>query len=696
MKLGLFSRLAFGNIKKNHQLYVPHILAGTGLTGIFYIMLTLAKDERLQNIKGGYAIPSIMVIGIAVVSLLSVILVFFTNSFLMKQRTREYGMYNVLGMEKKHVGRIMFLESLFSTAASIALGLGFGILAYKLCCLFICKMLHVSTILGFYVNGKCVLVTAGAFAAMYLLAFLWNRMRLAFLKPVELLASAGAGEKEPKIRWILLVIGLGTMGYGYYLAVTTENPLRAIPTFFIAVILVIIGTYALFLAGTIALLKFLKKRNGFYYRKSNMVAVSDLLYRMKQNAVGLASITILATGVMVMMSSTVSLYSGTEGTIKQYYMDGRADMFVEANYALPSEEESRAYSRYQPIPEEDVRAITENVLSEFGAKVVYMKPMRTYNETYEFKQDGTLIPYRSDSTFATPPEDCVTLVIMPIDDYNGLMGTDYKLSPGEVLFTRNSKGAGNLSGREISFGDRTYRIEKEVEGFVGNMTEAQIVDVYGILVPGVEDATALLKYTAEHAESYFNSFVSHQYYVKLNDTKAISERDTEQQSNSRFGEEIQKYLNKTVGESVSVWTGWDTSWELRNELYGMYGSLFFLGILLSIVFLFATALIIYYKQISEGYDDRNRFRILKKVGMTEKETKATIRRQIMIVFFLPVVAAVIHMAVAYGVIRQLLSLLFLPDDKLFLLCTGITIVAFTLIYWAIYKITARTYYRIVR
>ena len=345
MKLGLFSRLAFGNIKKNHQLYVPHILAGTGLTGIFYIMLTLAKDERLHNIKGGYAIPSIMVIGIAVVSLLSVILVFFTNSFLMKQRTREYGMYNVLGMEKKHVGRIMFLESLFSTAASIVLGLGFGILVYKLCCLFICKMLHVSTILGFYVNGKCVLITTGAFAAMYLLAFLWNRMRLAFLKPVELLASAGAGEKEPKIRWILLVIGLATMGYGYYLAVTTENPLRAIPTFFIAVILVIIGTYALFLAGTIALLKFLKKRNGFYYRKNNMVAVSDLLYRMKQNAVGLASITILATGVMVMMSSTVSLYSGTEGTIKQYYMDGRADMFVEANYALPSEEKYRAYSR---------------------------------------------------------------------------------------------------------------------------------------------------------------------------------------------------------------------------------------------------------------------------------------------------------------------------------------------------------------
>ena len=375
MKLGLFFRLAWSNIKKNHQLYVPHILAGTGLTGVFYVMLTLANDERIEKIKGGYAIPSIMAIGCTVVAILSVILVFFTNSFLMKQRTREYGMYNVLGMEKRHVGRIMFLENLISTVISLVSGVLFGILIYKLCCLFICKMLHVDTILGFYVDPECIVKTVGAFAVMYFAAFLWNRFRLARLRPVELLASAGTGEKEPKIKWILLLIGLLTLGAGYYIALTTKSPLKAIPDFFKAVILVVIGTYALFLAGSIALLKLLRKNKGFYYRRKNMIAVSDLLYRMKQNAIGLASIAILATGVIVMMSTTVCLYTGTEETIKKYFLDGDTDIFLRTFCRHSEETEDGWVTNSFQLPEETIRELTEKTVKEFGSEVVSFKPM---------------------------------------------------------------------------------------------------------------------------------------------------------------------------------------------------------------------------------------------------------------------------------------------------------------------------------
>ena len=695
MKLGLFFRLAWSNLKKNHQLYIPHILAGTGLTGIFYIMLTLAKDERLKYIKGGYAIPEIMMIGIWVVVILSVILVFFTNSFLMKQRTREYGMYNVLGMEKRHVGRIMFLENLISTVASIVLGILCGILVYKLCCLFICKILHVETILGFYVNWECVLKTAAGFAAMYLAAFLWNRIRLARLRPVELLASAGAGEKEPRTKWILLLIGLATLGTGYYLALTTESPVKAIQVFFIAVILVIVGTYALFLAGSIAFLKFLRRRKSFYYRRTNMIAVSDLLYRMKQNAVGLASIAILATGVLVMISTTVSLYSGAEDTLKNYFMDGKADIFVTATMYHYSEDEKKWYT--DRIPAEEIRESVERAVEKYGSKVTAFLPARNIAEEFVVEKDGSTRVYTSSRTLESPPANAVEFILMPVDDYRSITGLDVQFGEGEIAWASLSKGAANLTERTdgtIQLGSKTYKISKKLDYFP-NKTEMSIMDVYGILVPSIDDLEDVGEQIKKEIEWYSNR-VSYTYAVRVANPDKISEMDPDESIDDDFTVDLNMYVAKTYGDDYKASTGWNSIWVMRGEMYSLYGSLFFLGILLSIVFLFATALIIYYKQISEGYDDRHRFQILSKVGMTAKETKGTIRRQIVIVFFLPVITAVIHMTVAYPVILKLLELLQLYNDKLFLLCTVLTIAAFTVLYMIIYRLTARTYYRIVR
>jgi len=695
MKLGLFFRLAWSNLKKNHQLYIPHILAGAGLTGIFYIMMTLAKDERLEKIKGGYAIPEIMIIGIWVVVILSVILVFFTNSFLMKQRTREYGMYNVLGMEKRHVGRIMFLENLISTVMSIALGILFGILVYKLCCLFICKILHVETILGFYVNWESLWKTAAGFAAMYLAAFLWNRIRLARLRPVELLASAGAGEKEPKTKWILLLIGLATLGTGYYLALTAESPVKAIKVFFIAVILVIVGTYALFLAGSIAFLKFLRRRKGFYYRRTNMIAVSDLLYRMKQNAVGLASIAILATGVLVMISTTVSLYSGAEDSLKHSFMDGKADLFVSATIHSYAEDEKKWHMEL--VPEDVLRENTERLIEKYGSKVTSFHAAWNVAESFCLEKDGSTHLFLPDRTLDMPPENAMVFLFMTAADYQGITGIDAQFGEGEIGWVPLSKNAASLTGRvdgTIRFGSKTYTVKEKLDYFP-NSIEISIIDAYGIILPTVEDLENVGEQIMKETD-WYKTPISYTYAVQIADPDIVSKNDPDGEIENDFEFAINEYVSKTYGEDYSNTSGWNSIWKTRDEMYAIYGSLFFLGILLSIVFLFATALIIYYKQISEGYDDRHRFQILLKVGMTANETKATIRRQIVIVFLLPVITAVIHMTVAYPVILKLLGLLQLYNDKLFLLCTILTIAAFTALYMVIYRLTARTYYRIVR
>lgn len=695
MKLGLFFRLAWSNIKKNHQLYIPHILAGMGLTAIFYVMFTLGNDDRLYKIKGGYAIPDIMMIGIWVVIILSVILVFFTNSFLMKQRTREYGMYNVLGMEKRHVGRIMFFENLISTVISIAGGILAGILVYKLCCLFICKMLHVETILGFYMNWKCLWKTAASFAAMYLAAFLWNRLRLAKLRPVELLASAGAGEREPKTKWILLLIGLATLGTGYYLALSAESPLQVIKNFFIAVILVIIGTYALFLAGSVALLKLLRRKKGFYYRRTNMIAVSDLLYRMKQNAIGLASIAILATGVLVMISTTVSLYAGLEDTLKKSFMDGAADVILESEYNYKVDGDEKVH--FGQVPEEVLRETAERVIEQYGTKVTKFTAARNISEDFLVEKDGTTQACVEGGALDTPPENMVVFICLPAEDYRNITGIDEQFGDGELGWAPISKGAKELTERvsgTLKLGGKTYQLTKKLSYFPEDVGATTVVDVYGIVLPDIADLEAVSKQIEEDLPGYANR-VSYMYLIKVADEKAISANDSEQNTYSAVSEAITDYVEKTYGTD-HVWVRWGTIWAMRNEMYAVYGSLFFLGILLSIVFLFATALIIYYKQISEGYDDRRRFQILLKVGMTPKETKGTIRRQIVIVFFLPVITAVLHITVAYPVIHKLLALLQLYNDSLFLMCTVLTVVAFTAIYMIIYRLTARTYYRIVR
>ena len=333
-----YAKLASSNLVKNARFYIPYILAGGGLEACFYIVFTLALDNRMREVRGGSYIPGFMMFGSFITIALSFILILYANGFLMKQRKKEFGLLNVLGMEKKHVGRILLMETLISSVIAMTGGLVAGVLFYKLCTLAIAMFLKVDAVKSFYyIKAVTILPTLGLFALLYLLTYIINRVSIARMKPVELLKSDHTGEREPKIKWIFLLLGLVTLAAGYYLAISTVSPLAAINRFFIAVILVIIATYCLFITGSIAVLKFLKRKKSFYYQKNHMVAISGLMYRMKSNSVGLSSITILSCAVLVMLSTTVSLYAGIEDTLKQKFP---YELYMAASYEVKKDEAS--------------------------------------------------------------------------------------------------------------------------------------------------------------------------------------------------------------------------------------------------------------------------------------------------------------------------------------------------------------------
>lgn len=555
MSSGFYFRMAASNIRKNPRLYVPRILAETGLVSCFYILFSLAQDERLSMVKGGSAIPIFMTIGAVVVGLLSVILILYANSFLMKQRKHEYGLYNVLGMEKRHIVRVLGLEALVASSISIVAGLGLGVLMYKLCSLLICKIMDVGVIAGFYyIRLSTILIPFLIFVAFDLFAFLVNTISVLRLKPVELLAQRHTGEKEPKVKWLLLVAGVVCLLTGYFISLTSEDPLETLQLFFLAVFLVIFGTYFLYIAGSVFVLKCLKHRKTYYYDKRHMISVSGLLFRMKQNAVGLASIAILSTGVLVMISSTVSLYSGVDDVVDTYYP---MHAYFTAEY---SEDDTDLYQSYS---EEELGATVQTVADEMGVEIA---------EMYE------------------------------VVDEEGV----HKLG--------------------INFADYD-----------------QVRDLDGTFEQKVEEEFAF----------------EHPY------------------------------------EECHNWCDFESKWEARTDLIGLYGSFFFLGVLLGFVCLFSTILIIYYKQISEGYEDRERFQIMQKIGMEQKEVKKTIGNQLTLTFFLPLVTAGVHTLFAYPIILRMLQKLLLKNTSLFMICLLITYAVFAIVYTIVYLLTARSYYKIV-
>lgn len=680
MKTGFYSKIAAGNIKNNARLYIPRILAEAGLLGCFYILFTLALDQRLSEALGGAYLEFFMMMGAVLIGLLSFILILYINRFLMKQRKSEYGLYNVLGMEKRHITRVLFRESLYTSLISVVLGIVFGILFYKLSSLLICKLLQAQIVAGFYyLDVVTVLIPVLIFAALDLFAFFFNCIGIYRLKPVELLKGKQVGEKEPKIKWVLLILGVLCVGAGYYICLTTQSPLEALVLFFAAALLIIAGTYFLFVTGTTFVLKCLKKSKKYYYNKKHMPAISGLLFRMKHNAVGLASIALLATGVLIMISTTVSLYSGVDDTVNEHYP---SQLYLSA----------LRESGYDatPIPSDQLEEIVREAAGKNGLTIENITGEQSLTVSYLLR-DGRLLT-KTEVSGGYDPEEITNVIYITEATYERLEGEKTTTDPhklglkeDEIAFCRILSTSYHVGDTPtaLTVNSKEYRIREQLAYFPVDVNTGTIVDTVGIVVANDEVLSELYQ-AQKTAYGEFASEYADRIGVNFSDESAAA----------AVGSELEHDISagfKDTGVTYDL----DTKWDSKKNVLEMYGTFLFLGILLGFVCLFSTVLIIYYKQISEGYEDRGRFQIMEKIGMEPGEVKKTIGSQLRLQMFLPLITAAIHTAFAFPILLKLLNILMLSNTGLFVLCSIITFALFAIVYTAVYFLTSKTYYKIV-
>ena len=579
MKLGFYSKLALNNIRKNFRFFLPRIATEGGLVACLYIMLTLAMDSRMQHVKGGSYLSVFMWMGATILALLSAVLMLYINRFLMKQRKREFGVYNVLGMEKRHVGRVLFFENLISSLGSVVGGLFAGMVFYKLCSLLICRLLQTDAVAGFYyVTPLTVIPTVGFFLALDFFIFLLNRISVALMKPVELLQSGSAGEREPKIKWIMLILGIISLGAGYYLAITTESPLNALMLFFVAVLLIIVGTYFLFVAGSVFVLKMLRKNEKFYYRPQNMPAVGGLLYRMKQNAVGLASISILATGVLVMLSTTMTLYAGYDSVLTKNYPQ---HLYLEAGF-------SRDGGEIVFLSPSDLETVVRKAADANGAEI----------KKEEYHEYLLVSYYMADNRLYTQPEmnddadvmelsaDIGNYFFMTEKTYSDLTNETLGLSEGEIVVCSiyNPNGLKDVTGTLTIHGN-DYRIKNNIYHYpISASYLASMFSCYGVVVP---DESTLREIYAGQKEALGEHASEYTRRVAV----TFADLGKAEKAGKAMEKEIRAALTEVTGGAVLHYN-LDTRWNAKESMLGMFGTLLFLGMMLGAVCLFATALII--------------------------------------------------------------------------------------------------------
>lgn len=653
MNSSVYSKLAWTNLKNNRKTYIPYILTAILTVMMFYIMDALfhSKDIGSENLK------LMLQYSVGVIMIFAVILLFYTNSFLVKRRKKEIGVYNILGMGKRHIARMMIVETLITATVSIGIGLLAGIVFGKLMYLLLLKILHYDIGMHFAVSGTAVGQTALLFMGIFLLTLFYNMMQIRLSNPIELLHGGNKGEKEPRTKWLLTVIGVLALAAGYGIALTVEKPLEAILDFFVAVVCVIIGTYALFIAGSIAVLKLLKKNKRYYYKTNHFTAVSGMIYRMKQNAAGLANICILSTMVLVMVSTTMSLYAGMEDILKY-----RFPMEFSAKVASDSKETDQAAER--AIREELEKAGVKEK-SWIGCHGAWLAGIKV--------KDGFMLTEVNDYSAS----DVCNLSVIKLEDYNKLEGKQEALAPDEALIYAPY---GTYGKDRVKLGNQNYKVKKELSSMkLEKKNKSSTVDGYYLVLPDEGHVQqALEEYNAGSAAS-----ASYAYKISFDMTGTDKEKkEAAEAVETRLAEEFSySYCESRVLS--------------EENFYELYGSLLFMGIYLGAMFLMATVLIIYYKQISEGYDDRERYQIMQKVGMSRAEVKRSIRSQVLMVFFLPLVTAVIHNVVAFRIVKMLLQTLNLVNVPLYLGCTALTICIFVLFYAVVYAVTAREYYKIV-
>ena len=666
----IFSRLAKQNIRNNKSTYIPYMITCIFCIAMIYMMEFLRDCPTLdQAVRQADEVRMIVFTGEIVVEIFCIIFLIYSNSFLMKRRQKEIGLYNILGLERNHIGIVMFLETIITSIGSLAGGIATGIIGSKLALLLLLKLLHIPSVLGFYISVKGIFTCLFMFGIIFLMILFLNLAKIHLSRPVELLRGNNTGEKEPAAKWLMALIGFICLGAGYYLAVTTESPIKAITIFLLAVILVMAGTYLLFTAGSIVILKFLRRRKSFYYRTGNFISISGMLYRMKQNAIGLASICILSTGVLLMISMTVSIYFGMNDImLNRYPYD--VDMSVtsiseeECQTAIEAFEKTIADNKV-PV-EKSVEEIYLDIVCSKNGDQILIKPTNTIRNS-----DSVLV-----------------LSLLNQAEYERLTGISANLNDGEIFAWYPSA----VQKDSVTVDEKEFTVKKWMDKNPLTCGEDAVSD-NAVLVVTDEDFKKFDEMRTEMYKGVSSAPAGEDLTLHLGLDITGSETDK-----IDFGTPVMeavKDLKKNGGLSENSWITSGIRQQEYESYYADNGSLLFIGIFLGSLFLMGTAMIIYYKQISEGYEDQKRFEIMQKVGLSRREVRSSVRRQILMVFFLPLLMAMLHITMAFPMIRRLLLLFGMTNTKLFIGCTAGTVLIFAVVYGLIYLITARSYYHIV-
>lgn len=661
MKRFFYPRLALTSLRKNKSVYTPYLMVSALMVMLFYILRSIRIMLVEANVRGGVQMGLILDMSLWICGIFALIILFYVNSFVMKRRTREFGLFSILGMEKRHMALLAGWEVLFCAVSSIGVGILCGALLSQAMFLLLLNLVQLQTPLTFQVPLDALCMTVELFLGAWAIILLRNIHTVGKADPIALLQSRKEGEKEPKTRRLLALLGALTLGGGYWIALTVENPGEAIGLFFPAVFLVMAGTYCLFTAGSIALLKFLKRRKSFYYRPNNFVSVSGMLYRMKQNAVSLANICILSTAVLVTLSFCISMYLGEEGVLQ-----ARFPRTVSTYVTMETPEQEKDGEEWVRLTRETAKDHGLELKNEVGYYCLSYSAMR--------REDVFSLSGRENGEQAI-------LECLPLEDYNAITNSQETLEPGQVLVLDPT---GALAEKVVIEG-QSYEVKKKIADFEFRDYLRYLADDFTIVMADLPAIWDLMEEMNQYSEDRGIPYsIDYNYWYDIHP-------EDEESLDPFFSQLLDRYReNHDGGLSIAY------EKETRENFFTIYGSIFFVGLFFVTMFLIATVLMIYYKQITEGFEDHDRFHIMEQVGMSGREVRATIRKQVLMVFFLPLGMSVIHASVAFPVLCKILSAIGMVQTNLFLCCLGVSILVFGLFYLVVYLITARVYYKIVR
>ena len=675
MKKALYARLAWTGMVKNKRLYLPYLLSCGGMVLMFYILMGLSGSPVLENMAGGGSSAIILRLGTVVIAVFALLFLFYTHAFLVRRREREFGLYNILGMGKGNIARVLLWETVITYGLTTGTGLLLGVVLYKLAELGMVRLLQVQVTYTLSVSVSSLLATAALFAIIHVLILLDGLRRLRGVSAIALLRSENMGEKPPRAKWVLTAAGTVLLAGAYALAVSIREPLAALLWFFTAVIMVILATYMLFISGSVTLCRSLQRNKRYYYQPQHFVSVSSMAYRMKRNGAGLASVCILATMVLVMISSTTCLYFGQEKAVGSRY---------------PHDLAVTVYGGEHLLDEAEVAGLREGVEStifNFGGKVSNVAEYREVSISGLL--DGGDIRIDSTGASVTDSTHAIQIHFLPLEDYNAATGQSLTLGDGQVYVAalRTEFNSDTLS---IDGGMVRHVMKREIP-MLGGPAVADITPSLMVVVPDFERfVPELQSYLEDKYGWYPGAYWNYGFDTDL--------PENQQADIDGVTPNLENALNRYLSGVSSDWSvGISVESKAGNQadFYGTYGGLFFLGIMLSIVFIFAAAAIIYYKQLSEGYEDQSRFDIMQKVGMTKGDIRRSINSQLLTVFSLPLVMAGLHLCFAFPFIHKLLLLFNLDDRGLLVGTTAVSFLVFAVLYAVVYKLTGNAYYHIV-